>query len=109
MEIFMKHAILLAISVLAASTALAQTTGTGAGSAAGTAAGTTKSTDKKADTAMGASGGAHGAKAMDANGDGMISKKEYDSYHSAMWTKMKPNKGMVSTADMDAMMKGGPN
>ena len=50
-------------------------------------------------------------KAMDTNGDGMISKKEWDSYHSMMWSKMKPKmkKGMMSMEDMQAMMKGGPN
>lgn len=46
---------------------------------------------------------------MDANGDGMISRREYDNYHSAMWKSMKQSKGMVSKADMDAMRKGGPN
>lgn len=49
---------------------------------------------------------------MDANGDGMVSKKEWDRYHSSMWgkmkMKMKSKNGMVPTADMEAMMKGGP-
>lgn len=48
-------------------------------------------------------------KSMDTNGDGMISKKEFDTHHKMMWNKMKPKKGMVSMADMEAMMKGGPN
>ena len=50
-------------------------------------------------------------KAMDTNGDGMISKKEWDSYHAMMWSKMKPKMkhGMMPMADMEAMMKGGPN
>ena len=50
-------------------------------------------------------------KSMDTNGDGMISKKEWDSHHAAMWGKMKPkmNKGMVPMADIEAMLKGGPN
>lgn len=50
-------------------------------------------------------------KSMDTNGDGMISKKEWDSHHAAMWGKMKTKmtKGMVPMADMEAMMKGGPN
>lgn len=50
-------------------------------------------------------------KAMDTNGDGMISKKEWDSHHAMMWSKMKPKmkKGMMPMADMEAMMKGGPN
>ena len=50
-------------------------------------------------------------KSMDTNGDGMISKKEWDSHHATMWgkMKMKMKKGMVPMADMEAMMKGGPN
>jgi hypothetical protein len=66
---------------------------------------------------MGAMGGAHmgmgmgmDMKAMDTNGDGMISKKEFDSHHEAMWKKMKSKNGMVSIADMEAMMmQGGHN
>lgn len=65
---------------------------------------------------MGASGGmgmgmGMDMKAMDTNGDGMISKKEWDSHHAMMWNKMKPKmkKGMMSMADMETMMKGGPN
>ena len=46
--------------------------------------------------------------AMDTNGDGMISRREYDAYHSAMWKSMKHSKGMVSQSDMDLMRKGGP-
>ena len=47
--------------------------------------------------------------AMDTNGDGMISRREYDTYHAAMWKSMKQTKGMVMQADMDSMRKGGPN
>ena len=46
--------------------------------------------------------------AMDTNGDGMISRREYDTYHSTMWKSMKQSKGMVSQSDMDLMRKGGP-
>ena len=54
---------------------------------------------------------ANASAAMDTNGDGMISKKEWDRYHSGMWgkMKMKSKNGMVPWADVDAMMKGGPN
>ena len=45
--------------------------------------------------------------AMDTNGDGMISRKEYDAYHGGMWKKMKAKNGMVPQADMDAMLKQG--
>lgn len=115
----MKQALILTLSVLAAGTVLAQAPpGTltrppaevnPAASGGPAAAKAEKKGDHAKGTTMGASGGAMGAKAMDANSDGMISKQEYDRYHSAMWTRMKPSKGMVSTADMDAMMKGGPN
>lgn len=51
-----------------------------------------------------------GMKGMDANGDGMVSKKEWQAHHNMMWGKMKGKNGMVSMADMEAMMKGGgPN
>jgi Ca2+-binding EF-hand superfamily protein len=43
-------------------------------------------------------------KAMDANGDGMISKDEFTKHHEAMWEKMKKDsKGNVSPKDMEAM------
>lgn len=62
--------------------------------------------------AMGGMGGAHmgmgmDMKAIDTNSDGMISKKEFDSHHQAMWKKMKTKNGMVSIADMEAMMMQG--
>lgn len=44
---------------------------------------------------------------MDTNGDGMISRKEYDNYHSGMWKKMKLSNGRVAQAEMDAMLKQG--
>ena len=48
---------------------------------------------------------------IDSNGDGMVSKREYDAYHSGNWgkMKMKMKNGMVPMSDMDAMMKSGPN
>ena len=45
-------------------------------------------------------------KMMDTNGDGKISKAEYNKYHALMWTKMKKDKGgMVGMSDMQMMMK----
>ena len=44
---------------------------------------------------------------MDTNGDGMISRREYDAYHANMWKSMKSNKGMVSQADMQTRLKQG--
>ena len=48
-------------------------------------------------------------KAMDTNGDGMISKREWEAYHGKMWGRMKLKNGMVSITDLQAQMKGGPN
>jgi hypothetical protein len=63
-----------------------------------------KTEAKKGETStMGA-----GPAKMDANGDGSITKAEWDNYHSAMWKKMNKG-GKVSTADAEAMLKGGPN
>jgi hypothetical protein len=68
---------------------------------------------KGANSGMSASAGATatmGNKAMDANGDGFVSRQEWDAYHGRMWGTMKPNKkGMVPWADVEAKMKGGPN
>ena len=51
-------------------------------------------------------------KDMDTNGDGMISKQEWQAHHDRMWKKMSAKNsksGKVPVADMEAMMKGGPN
>jgi len=61
-----------------------------------------------AGSTMGAGPGMGTTKGMDADGDGMVSKKEWDTYHSAMWKKMNKG-GKASMADVEAMMKGGPN
>ena len=43
-------------------------------------------------------------RAMDTNGDGMISRDEYMSYHQKMWDSMKKNaNGMVDMKDMEKM------
>lgn len=65
----------------------------------------------KGNMAMGRMGMGMGMdmKMMDTNGDGMISKKEWMDYHAKMWGRMKSKNGMMSMADMEAMMKGGPN
>ena len=44
---------------------------------------------------------------MDTNGDGMVSKREWDRYHSGMWGKMKSKNGMMPMAEVEAMMKAG--
>lgn len=54
-----------------------------------------------------------GAASMDANGDGLISKKEWDAYHLRAWRGMKADKrGMVPWSDvqsgMSAMHGGTP-
>jgi EF hand len=46
-------------------------------------------------------------KAIDANGDGMISKDEFMKHHEAMFDKMKKgSNGMVSVKEMEAMHVG---
>ena len=51
-----------------------------------------------------------GYKSMDVNGDGYVSRKEWNDYHAKMWGTMKPNKkGRVPWADVDAKLRGGPN
>lgn len=48
-----------------------------------------------------------GNKGMDLNGDGMISRTEWNAYHGKSWSSMKPNKqGMVPWADVQATMGG---
>ena len=44
---------------------------------------------------------------MDTNGDGMVSKREWDRHHSGMWGQMKPKNGMMPMAEVEAMMKAG--
>jgi len=51
---------------------------------------------------------AMGYKAMDANGDGFVSRKEWNDYHGKMWSGMKPDKkGMVPWGTVEAAMQGG--
>ena len=48
-------------------------------------------------------------KAMDTNGDGMVSKKEWQDHHNMMWTRMKPKNGSLSVSEMQGKERGGPN
>ena len=121
----MKQSIFLATWALACSTAFAQAPASPTNPASPTSPAATDAmppagAGMKPGGAMGAGGpgmgmGAHmgmgmDMKAMDANSDGMISKKEFDSHHQAMWKKMKTKNGMVSIADMETMMmQGGRN
>jgi hypothetical protein len=107
----MNHSLLAALLALGCGAAFAQAPQSTApetkpeaagGKAAAKAEGKTEA--KKGETStMGA-----GPTKMDANGDGSVTKAEWDAYNSAVWKKMNKG-GKVSTADMDAMMKGGPN
>ena len=45
---------------------------------------------------------------MDANGDGKITKREYDRYHAAMWNRMKGTNGTVSQTEMQSRMTNSP-
>ena len=40
---------------------------------------------------------------MDSNKDGMVSRAEWDAYHTNMWSSMKPKNAGVSTADIDKL------
>jgi hypothetical protein len=51
-----------------------------------------------------------GMKAMDTNGDGMVSKAEWDAYHAGTWGKFNQKNGMVSMMDIEKSMgRDGPN
>lgn len=58
-----------------------------------------------------ASGGKSAAKAdarvnarlMDSNGDGMVSRQEWDAYHANAWNSLQPSNAGVSTADIDKL------
>ena len=43
--------------------------------------------------------------AMDTNGDGMISRAEWDAYHGKTWKGMKQSNGAVRREDMDTALK----
>lgn len=43
------------------------------------------------------------ARLMDSNGDGMVSRQEWDSYQANAWNTMKPTNTGVSTADIDKL------
>ena len=61
-----------------------------------------------AGTTAGQTTASMGNSGMDLNGDGMISRNEWDAYHGRMWGSMKPNQqGMVSWADVQAGMGQG--
>jgi len=48
------------------------------------------------------------ARLMDANGDNMVSRDEWDRYHANAWSGMQSTakNGLVSTADIDAANRG---
>ena len=43
------------------------------------------------------------ARLMDTNGDGMVSRAEWDAYHAQAWNQMQPTNTGVSTADIDKL------
>lgn len=124
----MKKVLLAAVAALVCSTSFAQATSPGIAGAGGMSTATKeevtgdksqtqkvtgdraqmKVDTRKANTPM-ADTSMPSIMAMDTNGDGMISRREYDAYHAALWKSMKQTKGMVSKADMDAKRKDGPN
>ena len=112
----MKSFHILAIAALASASAMAQApagttmrTPQEANAATSGGAAAAKGEMNKDAKAMG-SGRAANWKAMDANGDGMISQEEYMAYHGGNWKKMKMTKdNMISMQDMEAQMASGPN
>jgi hypothetical protein len=40
---------------------------------------------------------------MDTNGDGMVSRAEWDAYHSKTWNQLQPTNAGVSAADIDKL------
>ena len=43
------------------------------------------------------------ARLMDTNGDGMVSRAEWDAHHAQAWNQMQPTNTGVSTADIDKL------
>ena len=43
--------------------------------------------------------------AMDTNGDGRVSRAEWNAYHGKAWDGMKHSNGAVTREEMDSMMK----
>ena len=43
------------------------------------------------------------ARLMDTNGDGMVSRQEWDVYHTNAWNRMQPGGTGVSTAEVDRL------
>jgi hypothetical protein len=43
------------------------------------------------------------ARLMDTNGDGMVSRAEWDAYHVNAWNSLSPAASGVSTADLDRL------
>lgn len=111
----MKHSLLIALLALSCGSAFAQTPPSSLPQSPGQSS-PTASGDMPAAKGSGAGttgmgtgmGMGMGMKSMDTNGDGMISKKEWDAHHAMMWRKMSKN-GKISMADMEAMMKRGSN
>lgn len=50
------------------------------------------------------------ARIMDTNGDGMISRQEWESHHANMWMSMEArhSSGMVPMAEVDKVLRGTP-
>lgn len=99
------------ILALACATAFAQAP-TGVNPRPAAEADATKSGGKAADKAEMKTDAkkAAGMKAMDTNGDGMVSKAEWDAYHAGTWGKFNHKNGMVSMMDIEKTMgRDGPN
>lgn len=66
-----------------------------------------KDAKKSANMSGGAATNSASMKSLDTNGDGMVSKAEWDAYHAGTWGKFKLKNGMATASDVEAMMKAG--
>jgi hypothetical protein len=107
----MKTSYFAPLLALACATAFAQAP-TGVNPRPAQEADATKSGGKAADKAEMKTDAkkAAGMKAMDTNGDGMVSKAEWDAYHAGTWGKFSHKNGQVSMMDIEKTMgRDGPN
>jgi len=106
MKRLINHSLLVALLALSYGAAFAQAPASqdsNTAAASDKSAGKTEKMESPKTSKMGT-----GTTKMDADGDGTVTKQEWDAYHAAMWDKLNKG-GKVSTADAEAMMKGVTN
>ncbi|TWO71048.1 hypothetical protein FN976_12050 [Caenimonas sedimenti] len=103
----MKSTLIFAAAVLACGASFAQSTP--AVQAESNATGKAeRAADAKVANRKGSTTATMGNNAMDTNGDGMISRKEWNAHHGKMWSGMKADSnGMVPWSEVEAGMGRG--